>query len=525
MTTQPTIFDKTYDWRQHQWTKEWYAVYNRASGLSTIADALEILFNKPTSQSEAVEMHNNAISYAEKEPDWPNLLLHQDLQRDQEPLERLFTHFRDTNFDQMQTQHIQRFFKHAQSLAIAYRKLFSVGQLELLEDDPATPLIHVSAELQRRCSVDLRIAESALMQRLRVRIEDSEDTQLTWQGHLLYLADLMAYKAIQPLKGAGIIPSGAAVITYMQQNTAIRLLPYYDVLFIGIPSSISREYAVLPILYLAIPHEIGHYLFRYGTIDGQFAYQKLEQALDDQNINDWRRHWLEELFADAYGCLVAGPISVLSIQEYIADNLPARLLENSPKHPIAALRPLIQSEMLRELDRRSEKKLNYKKAPDLLDDHWQLYLNGYGGKQLSGEPLDASFELLGQQQPMTGRDVIQALQVVIQEIFDVIDELLPDVDWQAWSHDIEERKPQIRDNLHIFNRSLASFYGEGKTFHHSDIKPPPLTTSDQLSDLHQRVSEIADQIVNSQTSIPVTVWRKIYAVVGWSDEGPETDEH
>ena len=321
---------------------------------------------------------------------------------------------------------------------------------------------HINRTLLRQLTTDMRITELAITQRLPL------NGQVRWDTHLLYLSDLMAYDALQPLKDAGIVPQETAIITYMQRQTDVRLTPYYHAILLGFPSAVPNRSVAPPHDFLAIPHEIGHYLYRYGMLDrlpcdacepgvlitqladalgwpeqikdelmhdawimmslqanlektpnraktaaatvhqicgvlryglerrpGAFnarigidiqfedvrrvltprVHEALAAKLVQQNVlpTDRRNHWLEELFCDAYGCLIAGPINVLGFQTLLSDEQYENDHLHRGKHPIAALRPFILSEMLREMNRRGT--ANYASAPDLLDAHWHFSPN------------------------------------------------------------------------------------------------------------------------------------------------------
>ncbi|MEZ4658977.1 MAG: hypothetical protein R2911_15535 [Caldilineaceae bacterium] len=159
-------------------------------------------------------------------------------------------------------------------------------------------------------------------------------------------------------------------MTYSNQSTQVRILPYHDMILIGVPFAARADMAsaappqaipagdatpdteapAQPVSadYLALPHEVGHLLFRYGYAPGGAGqiHTYLEEMLF---AGDWRLTWLEEIFADAYGCLTAGPISVLGFQELLADGLPASDHADLDEHPFASIRPLMQTELVRTL--------------------------------------------------------------------------------------------------------------------------------------------------------------------------------
>lgn len=110
------------------------------------------------------------------------------------------------------------------------------------------------------------------------------------------------------------------------------------------------------------------------------------QELLDNNIPVWLQNWLEELFSDVYGCVVAGPISVLGLQGILADSDPDRLLEDNGHYPIPAIRPFIATQILREITNYLTeptayyrgRPVYYDNAPRLLNQNWMALLEDWG---------------------------------------------------------------------------------------------------------------------------------------------------
>ena len=63
----------------------------------------------------------------------------------------------------------------------------------------------------------------------------------------------------------------------------------------------------------------------------------------------WLTAWAEEVFADIYSVLVAGPVAGVSIQAMLMGELPGVLLQDDADHPLPALRPEIAVAVLRKL--------------------------------------------------------------------------------------------------------------------------------------------------------------------------------
>ena len=448
------------------------------------------------------------------EPLYPDRLRH---------TQKLVDHLRTTNFDHAQLQHLRGLFDAQHHLAIAYHALLGNGGLtRWLEIDPDAPLIHVNADLMAKCTTDLRLAQQAVHQRQRLQQNNQSTTKITWEGHMLFLADLMAYECVTPLKDAGLLPTNTAVVTYFQQATEIRLIPYYNILLIGLPSWVQNLYHWPPPAFLVIPHEVGHSLFRFGVVNrpGQpRVHAVLEQALAQQQIapTDWRARWLEELFADAFGCLRAGPASILGLQEYLATGVPAHFIEPTPHHPTAALRPLIQTEMLRIMDARNIR--SYKHAPDLLDSHWQQFLTNNGGALRTQNIRTVDFSLPGQNATLSGQEVLTQVRPILELIFNLFDELFPGdhapTHWQSWSEDVAPGGGDILQKLGELQKQYQQFYHKESVY----TVQPPAVGAYQPSSLHTQIEEITDTLTRQPADLSLGKWQQIYNIAGWTDEG------
>lgn len=439
--------------------------------------------------------------------------------------QRLFNHLRVTNFDYMQLQHLRGFFYAQHRLAIAYHSLLGNGGLTpRLEIDPTAPLMYVNAELMAKCATDLRLAQQAVHQRQRLQ-EGNRATKVTWEGHMLFMADMMAYECVEPLKAAALLSMDTAVVTYFQQETEIRLIPYYNLMLIGLPSWVQNLYHWPPAAFLVIPHEVGHSLFRFGVVnrpDKPSVHAVLEDELANRQIGatDWRSCWLEELFADAFGCLRAGPASILGLQEYLATRNPKHFSESTTDHPTSAIRPLIQTEMLRILDERNIK--SYKDVPDLLDAHWQHFLTNNGSGMLHTQDVRSiNFLVPCQDTPLSGQTILTQLRPILELIFDLFEEMFPGdhspKNWQTWSEDVAKNDGQpVFQNLEELQKQYQQFYHKESVY---GIRPPAVG-SYLSSALHTKIQEITQRL-NSAAHVVVSTdeWRQLYYVAGWGDEG------
>ncbi|MCE7989417.1 MAG: hypothetical protein DYG89_50335 [Caldilinea sp. CFX5] len=149
-------------------------------------------------------------------------------------------------------------------------------------------------------------------------------------------ADQMANQALTPaIKHELLDP--ALVITYFQKDTNVRIIPYAPVSFIGLPLTCQTT----PRDLLAIPHEVGHYVYRYGRVgSGRYAGCRLDAALPQRYSGQapWCAAWMEEIFADVYGGLVGGPVMALGFADLLRAAPREHFIHDDGEHPVAALR-------------------------------------------------------------------------------------------------------------------------------------------------------------------------------------------
>lgn len=189
----------------------------------------------------------------------------------------------------------------------------------------------------------------------------------------LELADKLAADALAAAVRGRLIEE-TAVLTYFQKTPTIRLLPYVPLALIGIDLTAIHDRARL----LAIAHEAGHHVYRQLTtnysVEPQKKAEKRALAAADQ-FPGWLTAWAEEIFADIYSVLVAGPLAGVSIQAMLMGELPGVLLQDDADHPLPALRPEIAVAVLRKLagkGKHGEGRLV--QAADLQQQQWRAYL-------------------------------------------------------------------------------------------------------------------------------------------------------
>lgn len=196
---------------------------------------------------------------------------------------------------------------------------------QTLETSLTHPPEHVLRKILDQAAYDFTIARLAVAQRLASSPEALET---------LTLAGRLATEYVALVQGR-FIPGRVQVITYFQRGTSIRVIPYADVALIGVPptAAVSEGWREL----LAVGHEVGHFVYQNGFIDGE----RLPSVLSHLNRRRpaYIRRWQEEIFADVFGALVTGhPAVFFSARDMIADNSPPEAVVDDGVHPIDALR-------------------------------------------------------------------------------------------------------------------------------------------------------------------------------------------
>jgi hypothetical protein len=362
----------------------------------------------------------------------------------------------------------------------------------------------IYSQLLSRISTDINIAQQALFQR---RLGSSGNTastgkQITHQGYVLQVASLITSAALSRVRMSGLVPLLVMPLTYLQDRIDIRLIPYYDVAILSIPyGAMNSTCDRLATDYLAIPHEIGHYMYWWGEfVPGHgTGARPIRDFLEagTENEPEWVKTWLEEMFADAVGCLIAGPVSVLGFQELLTSSSPYELLKhfhNDHAHPFPSLRPFIQSAILRKLNR-------FDSAADKLDENWQRWVaENWPGLQ---NPLQQIY-LVGERNLLRGDEIVAHLSREggpLDQILNTLVSLWPVHEIRCWTGD---------DDLETMYETFIS----GKFMEKVEIESADLPEISMSSFIRgQRMAQENDRKLSL---------REFFA--GWDTEGPNSGD-
>ena len=289
------------------------------------------------------------------------------------------------------------------------------------ESDDRYPLEFLLEATARQVSFDLDVLLRTMAHR--------DDASSTAAGRAtLALADRLANDAIELAVRHGLVEQ-TVMLTYFQKSPTIRLIPYAPLAVIGFDFSAAGDSARL----LAIAHETGHHVYRQitvnylGNLDAQIE-AAAAPAPDAGAWPAWLLAWQEEIFADIYSALVAGPVAALGLQEIIQTGRRASLVIDDGDHPLDALRPEILHMTLRVMAEQGPdaRRKALAAAADWLDARWQTIL-AERGAPVAFVPAGASEAM-----PLAEAGALLR-QFVVETVNGVLASLAADASHQPWS--------------------------------------------------------------------------------------------
>lgn len=227
----------------------------------------------------------------------------------------------------------------------------------LERDDRYSPDFVMSGVIGR-ITEDLRQIQSCLADRVlyaSLKNPAAQEALLALEN-----ADYLAYASLagQP----HLLEGPFTVISAFHDLTTVRLIPYAPVALISVPLTSTKQVRD----YLAVPHEAGHYLLHHAhNLKDPQVYDHIEASLKqfvreleaemsaeseiEGEIEARIRYlhaWIEELFADVYGGVVAGRAIALSSQD-IERNAPyGEFISDDGEHPSPRLRPRLYASVV-----------------------------------------------------------------------------------------------------------------------------------------------------------------------------------
>ncbi|MCB9158129.1 MAG: hypothetical protein H6645_13560 [Caldilineaceae bacterium] len=355
------------------------------------------------------------------------------------------------------------------------------------------PPLHIIRACTDHLAHDFEILQRAILQRQPIM-----NTKGEWAAGVLakelIITDKLAMKALAPL---GHLLSNPTILTFFSRETHIRHLPFSNrYIVVGLSHArVSTTYNEqhrtankqqnLPAFeLLAIPHEIGHYLYQQTQLSE-------DTGADGQTVQNNYPQWHEELFADLYGCLVAGPLAVLGMQALLATSDADELWLDDDAHPTPVVRPFILAEMLRVLGAKeaelaaaanlpNPERYRFAKAADSLDANWTAILRQWQLEPQNvrnGRPAQVKSSALGQE--MNVAEKVKALTPVLEQF---ATRLLQNANFDLWPTDdnnaLSAAIPWVQEDyarLQLYGDAIVELMGgefAGKRVHDHDLIKP-----------------------------------------------------
>ncbi len=359
-------------------------------------------------------------------------------------------------------------------------------------------------------SVDLGVIQDAVNQRRRL------DGRATQQACTVAMADQLSSMALSLAIDAGYLPPQTFVITYLAKSIRSRLVPYSDALLISVAYASIHTGEHPSRDFLAIPHEIGHHLFwngRHPNTQNMLRDELLQRAASAGiAADDWRLNWLEEMFADTYALLLAGPVIILDFQDMLDDDMSSHFREDTDKHPIPEIRPFIQTDILRRL-KDEDGQIIYAHECDKLDHNWSSWIDKH--------PMRQHYPVRGVAEKMTGRAIVTAVAPLITVILDTLAAIVPterDYIGMEGSDDVSKLYSEFQSYIMPDDdNEMVNLFLDGNGTEEEFVQI--LSNYAEISFL-THTEEVIRQDPKTITSAE---WLQLLRSHGWSNEGPIGD--
>jgi len=412
---------------------------------------------------------------------------------------------------------------------------------------------YILRQIIDRVATDARVIMQAISQRVFYgkQAVENQDARANNIMNTLDLADRVAYASLQPAVESGILEKPCTALAYFMRDPQVRVIPYSNVALIGIPLTCINQ----PRDFLAIPHEVGHYVYWNAHVQGK-RYQKiwrniehkLEKLPKDRKGRErkWLYKWSEEIFSDVYGALVGGASVALSFQQLANETDEDGFESDDGHHPTPALRAHVYFQTLnarggtqgqsaaKELGEKWHRTLKDREASDE-DAHAQL--DSGSGKRLDQliEELWSSldpelvFDVWNNEERISAEDRITITrQAVLNGLSAVVDITLSELPPLKESNDListlrqynplsdrEKEFDQLDQALNAVARAVAE-----RADDFDSVNDPRPTWETWAANLHSKFAiEPTDDLGLLRTQL-FSKWLAILRGDGWTTEGP-----
>jgi len=406
---------------------------------------------------------------------------------------------------------------------------FSRGSLAPSNEFPPEAVFSI---LLDQIGFDISVIERAAEQRIRcfqIKQDNPEDPYC----NALAKGDYLTYEALKPASEAGLLREETTVLTYFRKSALVRVIPYAPVVLVGIPHTCIN----VPRDFLAIPHEVGHYVYRHGRFtrkNGQIITENFPVDILSSNTNSWVKSWFEEIFADVYGTLIAGPVIGMDFQDLQMRSTIEDFYNDDDDHPVPILRPYIYNNVTAKLS----SPWSYK-----LHDNWQAYLQKRDPylpdnvKEGSGRNIKRKFKRrngnrfdVGEAITISGGGMpSKPVNPLDKAVHDIQEILLKDVIPTSWPKTVIP--PATNDQAQALYKQFDNFVATIQT----SEAIPDLTLDENNTILvngnptrnigetifRNRVDNTRDVLKRQSSNvISSQEWLRVLATAGWATKGP-----
>ena len=370
---------------------------------------------------------------------------------------------------------------------------FSQDKLSTIDELPPAFIL---SKILEQISNDLNVLEQI-----------ADDWQNPQKVPSLKQATVLANNALELAFQNNFLTTQVTSLPYLHRSPVIRVIPYAGAALIGIPYTAVTSLRGL----LAIPHEVGHYVYWNGQYKGKAIHEYLYTELVNAGLGKYS-HWLEEIFSDVYSSFVAGTVTAQSIQDILLDNRPILSDLDDGTHPPDVIRPHVYAYTYPKSNpRRAEIIANWEGRLDRLGINKAFKL-----ARIERDPKNKRIESLQfDNVPFDGDDI--GGRAVIETIVNLVTDIFNDKN--------EEGRWTNRDfGTAVYNEIETLINDSGSRLfidNYNSLIDLPLT--DGEAGVHNFIKTREDLFAQmpKKESLAFEEWYPVYKAAGWTGSGEE----
>ncbi|MEM7532123.1 MAG: hypothetical protein AAF639_08105 [Chloroflexota bacterium] len=329
-------------------------------------------------------LENTQIGYADLQQLW-------DKAKSAEPQDSFVALDPDFQIEQQLSLHILSFLLNSFSRYTLHKLMRQSLEMHRKKQGGSVVPLHLFRQCFEHIETDQEIIRQATRQR-RWNL-GLEGNYLSASEVELLILDKLAIRAVAPFEHL-LLDSrdvednlNLVIITYLSKRTHIHIMPYTkQFMLIGVSADrvppaasifegkgfLGENFHTFELM--AIPHEVGHHIYQYGKLTDGTTFPEISEKFEDSPYY----RWCEELFADVYGCIVAGPFAAISMEALLMSIDRDRVWKDDEDHPTPVLRVFIFAEILRRLQKIRPNRYAFPKVTKKLDSDWSQILALWG---------------------------------------------------------------------------------------------------------------------------------------------------